>query len=50
MEVKRKVIQCYPSQAFRYNYKAMLTYYAWADGLSVKASAAEKFEVIRSVF
>ncbi len=47
--IKKAVIECYPSQHFRYNYGSMLLAYAVADGLSVKVPAAEKFEVVRMV-
>lgn|SRR3990167_5931779 len=47
--VKRAVIRCYQSQEFRYKYEDMLMGYARADGLSVKAEHAEKFELIRGV-
>lgn len=49
LEVKRKVIQCYQSQCFRYDYETLLMHQVVADGLSVKVPAAEKFELIRSV-
>lgn len=49
LEVKRKVIQCYQSQRFRYDYETLLMHQVIADGLSVKVPAAEKFELIRSV-
>lgn len=49
LNVKRYVIDAYQSQCFRYNYREMLLAYCQADGLSVKAGWAEKFEVIRSV-
>ncbi len=49
LAVKCKVIRAYQSQRFRYRYEDMLLSYARADGLSVKAEYAEKFEVIRSV-
>ena len=49
LEVKRKVIDCYKSQHFRYRYGEMLLNYVRADGLSVKVEAAEKFELIRGV-
>lgn len=46
---KVMVINAYQSQHFRYNYQEMLVGYARADGLSVKAEAAERFEVVRAV-
>lgn len=49
LEVKRQVIRAYQSQTFRYDYEGMLMRYAEADGLSVKAAVAEKFEVVRAV-
>lgn len=49
MDAKRRVINAYQSQKFRYDYEAMLLAYACADGLSVKLPAAEKFELLRSV-
>jgi LmbE family N-acetylglucosaminyl deacetylase len=49
LNVKRSVINCYQSQHFRYAYREMLMSYAQADGLSVKAVAAEKFELVRAV-
>lgn len=49
LECKAAVIDCYKSQAFRYNYREMLMSYARADGLSVKVPYAEKFELIRGV-
>lgn len=47
--VKRKVIECYQSQTFRYGYGEMLEHYVHADGLAVKQNAAETFEIIRAV-
>ena len=47
--IKRSVIAAYQSQAFRYDYREMLMSYCRADGLSVKAEWAEKFELIRGV-
>lgn len=49
LTVKRRVIEAYESQAFRYQYHEMLTAYCRADGLSVKTEAAEKFEIVRCV-
>lgn len=49
LEVKRRVINAYQSQKFRYDYETMLLNYAVADGLSVKAPAVEKFQIMRSV-
>lgn len=49
LAAKEKVINCYQSQHFRYDYLKMLTSYAIADGLSVKIPAAETFEVVRSI-
>ncbi len=49
LKVKKRVIQAYRSQLFRYRYEEMLLAYCKADGLSVKVEAAEKFELIRSV-
>lgn len=49
LAVKAQVIDAYESQKFRYNYRDMLLNYAIADGLSVKKSAAEKFQIVRSV-
>lgn len=47
---KIRVIEAYQSQAWRYDYKNMLTNYAWANGQSVKAGQpCEVFTVIRSV-
>ncbi len=46
---KRAVINAYQSQKFRYDYEQMLMAYCYADGLSVKVEAAEKFELIRGV-
>lgn len=48
MDVKRKVIEAYKSQAFRYDYSMFLDY-ARADGKSVKAEACETFELVRGV-
>ena len=51
VDCKRRVIDCYRSQHWRYGYEQMLLSYAEADALAVKAgtSHVEKFEVIRSV-
>lgn len=49
LDAKREVIRAYKSQHFRYEYERMLLAYCHADGLSVKAEYAEKFEIIRSV-
>ena len=49
MEVKRNVINAYQSQKFRYDYETMLMAQVVADGQSIKCSAAEKFEIVRSV-
>lgn len=49
LDIKRRVINAYKSQKFRYQYGEMLLAYCTADGLSVKVPAAEKFEVIRCV-
>lgn len=49
VEVKRKVINAYQSQKFRYRYLEMLMAQVVVDGLSVKVPAAEKFEIVRSV-
>lgn len=49
LEVKRRVINCYQSQLWRYGYEEMLVSQAKADGLSVKVPWAEKFQIIRSV-
>ena len=49
MEVKRKVINAYQSQKFRYDYETLLMAQVVADGLSIKVPAAEKFEIVRSV-
>lgn len=49
LEAKRRVIQAYQSQKFRYDYLDMLLKYAHADGMSVKAAAAERFELVRGV-
>lgn len=48
LDVKRKVIEAYKSQAFRYDYSMFLDY-ARADGKSVKAEACETFELVRGV-
>ena len=49
LSAKEQVIGAYLSQEFRYNYREMLLAYARADGLSVKVTAAERFEVVRAV-
>lgn len=49
VQCKRDVINCYQSQLWRYRYEDMLLSYARADGLSVKAEYAEKFELLRGV-
>lgn len=49
LTAKRAVIQAYQSQHFRYEYEDMLLSYCRGDGLSVKALAAEKFEIVRAV-
>ncbi len=49
LEAKRKVINCYQSQLWRYGYEEMLIAATRLDGLSVKVEAAEKFEVVRGV-
>jgi hypothetical protein len=49
LRVKQAVINAYQSQKFRYNYEEMLLHYAYGNGLSVKAEAAESFEIIRAV-
>lgn len=49
VEVKRAVINCYQSQLWRYRYEEMLIAQCRADGLSVKAEYAEKFELLRGV-
>lgn len=46
---KRAVINCYQSQLWRYKYEDLMLAAAVTDGLSVKVSYAEKFEIIRSV-
>jgi LmbE family N-acetylglucosaminyl deacetylase len=48
MDVKRRVIEAYKSQAFRYDYSMFLDL-ARADGKSVKCAAAERFELVRGV-
>ncbi len=47
--VKSAVCRAYKSQEFRYNYHDLFMAAARADGLSVKAEAAEKFELLRAV-
>jgi len=49
LDIKRRVINAYQSQKFRYDYGAMLMAYCIGDGKSVKVAAAERFEIIRSV-
>lgn len=50
LEVKRAVINAYLSQKFRYDYEGIFMAQVIVDGLSVKAPAAEKFELVRGVF
>lgn len=49
LQCKQDVIDAYQSQKFRYNYHDMLIAQCRADGLSVKAQFAEKFEIVRAV-
>ncbi len=49
IKAKIDVIDAYESQKFRYRYGPMLTHYMYADGLSVKKHAVEKFEIVRWV-
>jgi hypothetical protein len=49
LKVKCAVADAYESQKFRYDYGKIMLHQAYADGLSVKAHAAEKFEIVRSV-
>ena len=48
LDVKRRVIEAYKSQAFRYDYSMFLDY-ARGHGKSVKAEACEVFEIVRAV-
>lgn len=49
LEAKRRVIDTYKSQHFRYQYEQILMHQVLSDGPSVKAYAAEKFELVRGV-
>lgn len=49
IESKVRVIECYQSQKFRYNYLGLFMAQATADGLSAKVGTAEKFEIVRAV-
>jgi LmbE family N-acetylglucosaminyl deacetylase len=49
LAVKSAVCRAYKSQEFRYNYHDLFMAAARADGLSVKAEAAERFELLRAV-
>jgi hypothetical protein len=49
LAVKSAVCRAYKSQEFRYNYHDLFMATARADGLSVKAEAAERFELLRAV-
>ena len=47
--VKSAVCRAYKSQEWRYNYHDLFMAQARADGLSVKAEYAERFELLRAV-
>ena len=49
VEAKRRSIQAYQSQRFRYNYEEIFMHQIRVDGLSVKVPYAEKFELVRAV-
>lgn len=49
LAVKRRVMECYESQMFRYRYADILHHAAVSAGLSVKVEAAETFEILRMV-